>query len=146
MRILLSIYYSNRAMVDNSDKSLLMNAFNTHFFEFIDDIESVFVNDVSIKKVKSALQIIKKMNPSLIIKIWYKYIVLNYEKEINENNITFFIEKDYKADLLYVNSPDNIMKHIDCLREPIRNMGHENQEKSFKYIQNLCLLAKMYNQ
>jgi hypothetical protein len=37
------------------------------------------------------------------------------------------------------------MKHIDCLREPIRNMGHENQVKSFKYIQNLCLLAKMYN-
>ena len=61
-------------MVDNSDKSLLMNAFNTHFFEFVDDIESVFVNDVSIKKVKSALQIIKKMNPSLIIKIWYNSI------------------------------------------------------------------------
>lgn len=133
-------------MSDGNDKSLLINAFNDHFFEFIDDIESVFINDSSIKKVKSALTLIRKMNPSLIIKIWYNYIVSNYEKEINDNNITFFIEKDYKKDLIYIDSSDNIMKNIDCLREPIRNMGKENQDKSFKYIQNLCLLSKHYIQ
>jgi hypothetical protein len=133
-------------MTDGNDKSLLMNAFNDHFFEFIDDIESVFMNDSSIKKVKSALTLIRKMNPSLIIKIWYNYIVSNYEKEINDSNITFFIEKDYKKDLIYIDSSDNIMKHIDCLREPIRNMGKENQDKSFKYIQNLCLLSNLYAQ
>jgi len=133
-------------MSDINDNSLLMNAFNDHFFEFLEDIESVFVNDSSIKKVKSALTLIKKMNPALIVKIWYKYIVINYEKEINENNITFFIEKDYKKDLKYIESSDNIIKNIDYLREPIRNMGKENQDKSFKYIQNLCLLAKIYNE
>lgn len=133
-------------MSDNNDNSMLMNAFNDHFFEFLEDIESVFVNDSSIKKVKSALTLIKKMNPALIVKIWYKYIVVNYEKEINENNINFFIEKDYKKDLRYIESSDNIMKNIDYLREPIRNMGKENQDKSFKYIQNLCLLAKLYNE
>jgi hypothetical protein len=132
-------------MVDN-DKNLLMNAFNDHFFEFVCDIESVFINDSSIKRVKSALLIIKKMNPSLIIKIWYNYVVLNYEKEINDNNLNFFIEKDYKKDLRYIDSSDSIMKHIDCLRDPVRNMGKENQDKSFKYIQNLCLLSKLYSQ
>ena len=90
--------------------------------------------------------LIKKMNPALIIKIWYNYVVINYEKEINENNLNFFIEKDYKKDLKNIESSDNIMKHIDCLREPIRNMGKENQVKSFKYIQNLCLLSKLYSQ
>ena len=133
-------------MTDGNDKSLLMNAFNDHFFEFIDDIESVFMNDSSIKKVKSALTLIRKMNPSLIIKIWHKYISSNYEKEINDNNINFFIEKDYKNDLVNIDSSDNITKHIDCLREPIRNMGKENQDKSFKYIQNLCLLSNLYAQ
>jgi hypothetical protein len=132
-------------MVDN-DNNVLLTAFNEHFFEFIDDINNVIVNDSSIKRVKTALMMIKKMNPSLIIKIWYKYIVLNYEKEINENNVNFFIEKDYKKDLVYISSADNIMQHIDYLREPIRNMGKENQDKSFKYIQNLCLLSKLYNQ
>jgi hypothetical protein len=132
-------------MVDN-DNNVLLTAFNEHFFEFIDDINNVLVNDSSIKRVKTALMMIKKMNPSLIVKIWYKYIVLNYETEINDNNLNFFIEKDYKKDLRYIQSSDNIMKNIDYLREPIRNMGKENQEKSFKYIQNLCLLSKLYNQ
>jgi hypothetical protein len=133
-------------MTDGIDKSLLMNAFNDHFFEFVDDIESVFINDSSIKRVKSALTLIRKMNPSLTIKIWHKYIASNYEKEINDNNISFFIEKDYKNDLVNIDSSDNITKHIDCLREPIRNMGKENQDKSFKYIQNLCLLSNLYAQ
>jgi hypothetical protein len=133
-------------MTDGIDKSLLMNAFNDHFFEFVDDIESVFINDSSIKRVKSALTLIRKMNPTLTIKIWHKYIASNYEKEINDNNINFFIEKDYKNDLVNIDSSDNITKHIDCLREPIRNMGKENQDKSFKYIQNLCLLSNLYAQ
>ena len=133
-------------MTDGIDKSLLMNAFNDHFFEFVDDIESVFMNDLSIKRVKSALTLIRKMNPTLTIKIWHKYIASNYEKEINDNNINFFIEKDYKNDLVNIDSSDNITKHIDCLREPIRNMGKENQDKSFKYIQNLCLLSNLYAQ
>ena len=124
----------------------ILQAFNDHFFEFVDDIESVFMNDSSIKRVKSALTLIRKMNPALIIKIWHKYISSNYEKEINDNNINFFIEKDYKNDLVNIDSSDNITKHIDCLREPIRNMGKENQDKSFKYIQNLCLLSNLYAQ
>jgi hypothetical protein len=129
----------------NSDKSLILTAFNNQLFEFIDDVESVFYEDASIKKVKSALQLIKKMNPSMIIKIWYKYIALPYDVQIQNNNINFFIEKDYKNDLQYVNKADDITKHIDVLRDPVRNMGKDNQDKSFKYIQNLCLLSKLYS-
>ena len=128
-----------------SDKSLLLTAFNNQFFEFVDDVESVFYEDASIKKVKSALQLIKKMNPSMIIKIWYKYISLPYEVEIQNNNLNFFIEKDYKNDLQYINTSDNITNHIDVFRDPVRNMGKDNQDKSFKYIQNLCLLSKLYS-
>ena len=66
--------------MEDNDKHLLMNAFNDHFFEFIEDIESVFSTDASIKRVKNALVLIKKMNPSIITKIWYKYIVLPLDK------------------------------------------------------------------
>jgi hypothetical protein len=131
--------------MSSSDKLLLLTAFNNQFFEFIDDVESVFYEDASIKKVKSALQLIKKMNPSMIIKIWYKYISLPYEVEIQNNNLNFFIEKDYKNDLQYINTSDNITNHIDVFRDPVRNMGKDNQDKSFKYIQNLCLLSKLYS-
>lgn len=127
-----------------SDKSILLTAFNTQFYDFLDDIESVFMNDNGIKRAKNALVLIKKVNPALVIKLWYKYIVVNYESEIDNNNINFFIEKDYKNDLRYLNSSDDIMKHIDSLREPVRNMGESNQKKSFMYIKNLCILSRLY--
>jgi hypothetical protein len=129
---------------EKSDKSILLTAFNTQFYDFLDDIESVFMNDNGIKRAKNALVLIKKVNPALVIKLWYKYIVVNYESEIDNNNINFFIEKDYKNDLRYLNSSDDIMKHIDSLREPVRNMGESNQKKSFMYIKNLCILSRLY--
>jgi hypothetical protein len=129
---------------EKSDKSILLSAFNTQFYDFLDDIESVFMNDNGIKRAKNALVLIKKVNPALVIKLWYNYIVVNYESEIDNNNINFFIEKDYKNDLRYLNSSDDIMKHIDSLREPVRNMGESNQKKSFMYIKNLCILSRLY--
>lgn len=131
--------------IENSDKSLILQAFNTQFFEFIEDIQLVFSQDNSIKKAKSALIMIKKVNPALIIKIWYTYVFTQYETEINSNNINFFIEKDYKKDFIYVNQSDDIINNIDKLREPVRNMSKENQEKSLMYIKNLCILSKLYN-
>lgn len=132
--------------LDNSDKSLLLNAFNTQLFEFIEDIEHVISEDNSIKKAKTALIMIKKVNPVLIIKIWYNYICTKYETEINNDNIDFFVEKDYKKDLVYVNYSDDIINNIDKLREPVKNMSKENQEKSLRYIKNLCILSKLYMQ
>ena len=130
--------------VENYDKSLLLSAFNTNFFDFIEDVQDVFGEDTSIKKAKMALSMIKKVNPTLIIKIWYTYVCSQYETEINNNNIDFFIEKDYKKDFVYVNYSDDIISNIDKLREPVRNMSKENQEKSLMYVKNLCILSKLY--
>jgi len=131
---------------ESSDKSLLLSAFNTQFFDFVEEIQHVFSEDTSIKKAKTALIMIKKVNPVLIIKIWYTYVCSQYEAEINNNNINFFIEKDYKKDFVYVNYSDDIISNIDKLREPVRNMSKENQEKSLMYVKNLCILSKLYTE
>ena len=132
--------------LDSSDKSLLLNAFNTQLFEFIEDIELVFNEDNSVKRAKAGLVMIKKVNPTLTIRIWYNYICSKYESEINNDNIDFFLDKDYKKDLVYMNQSDDIISSIDKLREPIKNMSKENQEKSCRYIKNLCILSKIYMQ
>ena len=38
-----------------------------------------------------------------------------------------------------------IMKAIDKIREPVRNMGDENKAHTMRYIQNLCKLSDVYN-
>lgn len=132
--------------LDSSDKSLLLNAFNTQLTEFIEDIELVFSEDSAIKKAKTSIFMIKKVNPTITAKIWYNYICSKYESEINNDNIDFFLEKDYKKDLVYMNQSDDIISSIDKLRDPIKNMSKENQEKSLKYVKNLCILSKLYMQ
>ena len=129
------------------DKSALLQAFNNHFFEFVDDIYNVFPNDPDIMLAKTALLAIRKINPRLIIKIWYEYIGKKYENQIEGGDLSFFIDKDYKDDLVYLSNStsDTIISKINILREPIKNMGKENQEKSMKYIINLSKLSKIYN-
>ena len=39
---------------------------------------------------------------------------------------------------------DQILNKINALKQPIRDMGIENQEKTMKYIQNLSKLCKLY--
>jgi AAA15 family ATPase/GTPase len=128
------------------DKSTILQAFNNHFFEFIDDVQSVFPEDTDIMAAKTALVAMRKMNPRLLPKIWYEYVVLKYDDNIQAGDISFFLNKDYSEDLADMGSSANtIVSKINILREPIKNMGKENQDKSMKYIKNLNKLAKLYN-
>ena len=132
--------------MQNSDNSLILTSFNNHLVEFLDDIQSLFENDHAISYARNALLVIKKANPKLIIKIWYNYITLKYDEQIQNNNLDFFLEKDYQNDFNNMSSQKNeILKNIERLKEPIKNMGQENQLKSIKYFQNLCLLSKLYH-
>jgi hypothetical protein len=120
-----------------------VTVFNNHFFEFVEDIENVFPNNSDIVVTKNSLLALRKTNPKLLVKIWGNYIVNKYETEIEAGDITFFINKDYSSDLSNMDYSDKITEAIDRLREPIKLMSKENQQKSMKYIQNLTKLAKM---
>lgn len=121
-----------------------LTIFNNHFSEFLDDIQSVFPDDADILTAKNGLTTIRKANPKLLIKIWNKYIVEPYRPQIESGDINFFINKDYSQDLAKSDNSDKIMESINRLREPVRMMSKDNQEKTMKYLQNLSKLATMY--
>lgn len=123
--------------------SNILTAFNDHFLEFLKDIQSVFPNDPDILTAKNALIAIRKANPKMIVKIWKTFIADKYKNEILEGNISFFIDKDYATDVSSSQNSDKIMDSINRLREPVRNMGPDNQEKVMKYIQNLTKLSEL---
>jgi hypothetical protein len=123
--------------------SNILTAFNDHFVDFINDIQSVFPEDPDILTAKNALTAIRKANPKMILKIWKAFIADKYKSEIEAGNISFFVDKDYSTDVSTSNSSDKIMESIDRLRGPIKNMTTENQAKTMKYIQNLTKLSEM---
>jgi len=122
----------------------LLTAFNDHFVEFLSDIQRVFPEDVDILTAKNALLTIRKTNPKMIVKIWNKFIVGEYKKEIEAGDIDFFINKDYSKDIENSASSDKITESIDRLRNPVKQMSVEDQAKVMKYIQNLTKLATLY--
>ena len=123
--------------------SNLLTVFNDHFVEFVNDVHSVFPDDVDILAAKNALLAIRKANPKLIVKIWNTYIVGKYKGEIEADNIEFFINKDYVQDFSANSNSDKIIDSINRLRDPIKQMSKENQAKTMKYIKNLTKLAEL---
>jgi hypothetical protein len=121
----------------------MVTIFNDHFNDFINDIQSVFPDDIDIMTAKNALITIRKTNPKLLVNIWMKHVYNPYKQQISDGDIQFFINKDYSSDVSKADSSDKIMEAIDRLRMPIKNMSPENQSKTMKYIQNLSKLAQM---
>ena len=123
--------------------SNILTAFNDHFVDFINDVQSVFPEDTDVLTAKNALTAIRKANPKMIVKIWKAFIADKYKAEIDAGDISFFAEKDYSSDVSVSQNSDKIMESIDRLRAPIKNMSPENQAKTMKYIQNLTKLSDL---
>jgi hypothetical protein len=121
----------------------ILAAFNDHFVDFVTDIHNVFPDDVDVLTAKNSLLTIRKLNPKMIVKIWNTFIVGKYKKEIEEGDLSFFIDKDYADDVSSVQNSDKIVESINRLRNPVKQMSVENQTKVMKYIQNLTKLSAM---
>ena len=128
-----------------SDKSTYLKAFNTHFFEFVDDVITIFPENKDLTAAKKSFEMIKTMSVSAIIKSWHKFVYLPYKDIIEAGDISFFFDKDYSKDLSHLNNSENIMSVIDSFREPVRRMNDINKAHSMKYLQNLSKLSALYS-
>ncbi len=126
------------------DKSQILKGFNDHFVEFVEDVERVFPDNNDISTAKEAFIQMRKANPRLVIKAFNEYFLNKYRTEIESGNIDFFINKDYNSDFSVVGDSDFILKKIDVLRNPVKNMNNEDQTKVIQYIQNLSKLCDIY--
>lgn len=130
----------------SSDKSTLLRAFNNHFFEFMDDIITIYPDSNDIISGRATFELIRKANPTAILKVWNTYIYLPYKEVIDKGDITFFFEKDYGQDLEVLANPKEIMDIIDRIRGPIKQMDPANQAHTAKYFQNLSKITTLYMQ
>ncbi len=128
-----------------ADKSTLMRSFNTHFVEMMTDINSLYPNNSELKSGLNSFEMVKNLNPSLVIKAWFSKVVTPYHEIIKTGDISFFCEKDYSQDLGKLSNANDIISIIEKIREPIRSMSHIDKQHTIKYIQNLCILADMYS-
>lgn len=118
--------------------------FNEVFFKLVNAVKDYFPSDPTISTAVKSLSAIRKMNPSLIYRVWVHYVDTPYKNEIQGSNVDFFVNKDYSEDLKdYTHDYKTISDAIDRFREPIKKMDEENQKIIMGYMQSLSKLVDM---
>ena len=126
------------------NRSNIQKAFNIQFFKFVDNVEALFPLNNDIKKASTALYSIKKMNPKLIISIWKLYVVDKYAEKLYNDDIEYFLNKDYSDDIQLHSKNEEIMTAIDNIRLPLRNLDDTNKSETLEYLKQLCKLCTLY--
>ena len=127
-----------------ASKQTLQKAFNDHFEEFINDIVTIFPDNVDVAAASKTMSMLRKANPKLIIGIWNTYVSSKYSDYIDKGDISFFTEKDYGTDLTDMGNSQQVLDAINRIREPVRMMSPDNQSKTMKYIKNLKKICELY--
>tara|TARA_Y100000817_G_scaffold308764_1_gene296972 strand:- start:603 stop:986 length:384 start_codon:yes stop_codon:yes gene_type:complete len=126
------------------NKSNILKTFNNHFEDFMTDILRVFPDDSDLITCQEAILTLRKNNPKIIINVFKTNVIGPYRNEIKNNDINFFINKNYTGEIDDKFSKQ-ILQKIDLLREPVRKMDDEDKSKVIKYLNNLLKLCDLYN-
>lgn len=129
-----------------TDKSTLLKTFNTQFFAFLNDILVIFPENKDIAKGKKSLELLNMATPSMIIKIWHSHVNQLYKEHIDNGDLDYFIEKDYSADIKTLSDSDDVLRIINMIRDPVRQMDETNRSHTRKYLQILSKLSMLYNE
>ena len=131
--------------LDKMDKSTALRAFNTLFFDFVNDVISIFQESRELVLAKTSFETMRSFNTSIIVKCWYKNVFLPYSEKILAGDLGFFIDKDYRGDLDALGNAEDLIGIIDQFRDKIREMSPENQKTSLDYLRKLSILSEIYS-
>jgi hypothetical protein len=131
---------------NNVYKKKVMDAFNQHLKDLMNDIHTLFPDNLKVRTLKNSLLLFLKMNPKKAIELWFYKINSKYSSQIMNEDFDFFLEKDYSDDLKDANATGiNVSTDlIEELKEPIKNMDDENIKMAIKYIKDLTQLSAVY--
>ncbi len=129
--------------MESETQKTLKQLFCTQLIEFMDDIISIFPNNLDLKTGKTFIVGLTKVSKKKLIGIWKTSVVDVYEEAILKGDKEYFINKDYSEDLGEVGT-DKMMSVIEDVRALMRKTSDKNKEKAMKYLQNLTKICKLY--
>tara|TARA_Y100001933_G_C18478125_1_gene347087 strand:+ start:49 stop:447 length:399 start_codon:yes stop_codon:yes gene_type:complete len=129
--------------MESENQKTLKELFCNQLLEFMDDILTIFPNNLDLKTGKTFIVGLTKVSKRKLIGIWKTSVVDIYEEAIMKGDKEYFINKDYSEDL-GEGGTDKMMSVVEDVRVLIRNTSEENKDKAIKYLQNLTKICKLY--
>lgn len=122
----------------------LFQQFNKLYFDFLSFLKSNSNGDKLFNGFYKKNFIIKNTNIKLFIKGWYDNITVHYYQNIIEDNINFFLKKDYQTDIVKIENSNNIIKYINYFKENYNHFEKKITDEFIGYIKELTKLSYMY--
>jgi hypothetical protein len=114
-----------------------MDTFFNQFHSFLGELARVFPEDEDFPAYDTALTLIQKMNPILVLTEFTKHVI-PFETMIREKNSDFFLKHDFSEF-----DPDNTMDPIiKKLKGYWAEMSDANKDAIWKYITLLIDISK----
>tara|TARA_B100000674_G_scaffold341800_1_gene285795 strand:+ start:148 stop:546 length:399 start_codon:yes stop_codon:yes gene_type:complete len=129
--------------MESENQKTLKELFCNQLLEFMDDILTIFPNNLDLKTGKTFIVGLTKVSKRKLIGIWKTSVLDIYEEAIMKGDKEYFINKDYSEDL-GEGGTDKMMSVVEDVRVLIRNTSEENKDKAIKYLQNLTKICKLY--
>ena len=133
----------NYYKMESETQKSLKQVFCTQLIEFMDDVLTIFPNNLDLKTGKTFIIGLTKVSKKKLVEIWKTSVVDIYEHEIMNGDTEYFINKDYTEDL-GEGGTDKMMSVIEDVRKLMRKTSKENKNKAIKYLQNLTKICKLY--
>jgi len=131
--------------MNSDEKKLILETFNKQFCELVEDVRRIFPNDMTVSIMNKSLSILMMVNKKQIIQVYKTSTADVYSKEIENGDLSFFINKNYNEDVTSKGySTDVVLEKIEYVKGLVKQMNEEEQHNVIKYFQNLTVLCKMY--
>jgi len=118
--------------------------FNTVYFEFISFLKDHSNGDKLFNKLYQKIYIIKNTNIKLFIKVWYDSITLKYYQSIIDENLSYFLTKDYNQDMDTIENSNDILRYIHYFKTNYNTFEKKIIDIFIQYMKKLTQLSYLY--
>lgn len=132
--------------MSRQNQSIIMSAFNQHLRDFIDDIQRLFPENLKLRTFKNLIGTFVKLNPKKPVEIWFTKVTSKYNSEILNEDVDFFLKKNYDEDIKSMGETGINMQvdFVEELREHIKNIDDDNRKMAIKYVKEMTQLSTIY--
>ena len=130
--------------MNKTEKKTVFNTFIKEYFDLLSFIKTYSVNNSDFNKFYYKNILLKKTNIKLFIKTWHECITVKYFEPIMNENIDFFLNKNYNKEATYLNNEFNILYYISKFKEVFNNIEDSVVNSFVSKIKTLTQLSYIY--
>ena len=116
-----------------------LNAFNTQFIAFFDELCEVIPEEKDVKMANEAIKGAKRINPRLVVDLFYEHVYRDLHEAIKVKDIA---QIQVIARIKIMNQYNEIMPALSIFDKHWDTFTAPTQDAIWKYLQVLCILCE----